>query len=311
MITPFVNTAKYDKYHREILPIDGLAYENLLDYQIAAGNGLVILGTTAETTNLSVQERERLVKAAVKKASGRVPVVVGVGSNNMDAAIKNTENAIEWGADGILVVNSPYDKQNKNGLLGYYGLLNQFNIPMIAYNVPGRTGANVTPELQLAIAEKCENVIGVKEASGNLGQIKAVIDTVKNTIGRPYRVWSGDDGLTGAMLLAGGDGVISVVSNGAPNLVHAFVESYVDYQNDRGPANPVLNVGAYQELSRLFFLNGNPVTPKYIMWLCGLIASPAVRMPLGALDDNGAKEKIVAATDVLKIIHGERQAYFR
>lgn len=276
LITPFTATRE----------VDYAGLEQLVKLQVETGiSGLVILGTTAETPTLDEQEKERIVKCVVetvKELNGtegytRVPVIVGSGSNATAKAIRETERAKELGADAALVVAPYYNKPSQKGMYLHFTELNQVGLPLIVYNIPGRTGVNIEPSTLERIAE-LDAVIGVKEASGNLSQIGKVIYRVK--MKKPeWSVLSGDDALTLPVMALGGDGVISVVSNLIPKKVNEMV-AYALEQDF--PAARAL----HYELLPLFeaaFIETNPQPIKYMMKLAGLPAG-LLRLPMRELE---------------------------
>ena len=196
LITPFCSDGS--------IAFDALS--QLLDYQLGSGiDYIVALGTTAETPTLTKKERAAVVRFIVEKVDGRLPVVMGVGGNNTADVVDDLRSADFTGISAVLSVTPYYNKPTQEGLFQHYHALSQASpLPIILYNVPGRTGVNMTAETTLRIARSCKNVVAVKEASGNLDQIKAIID------GAPqgFHLISGDDGITTAVIQMGGIGVI-------------------------------------------------------------------------------------------------------
>jgi len=216
LITPF----------REDGSIDFDALSRLLDFQLENGTDYIVaLGTTAETPTLHKNEKAEIVRFIVEKVNGRKPVVMGIGGNNTAELAEDLRKTDFKGISAILSVTPYYNKPTQEGLFQHYCALSQASpLPIILYNVPGRTGVNMTAETTLRIARTCKNVIAVKEASGNLDQIKTIID------GAPqgFQVISGDDAVTTAVIEMGGIGVISVFGNAFPKemawLVHSALE---------------------------------------------------------------------------------------
>src|SRR6266513_69692 len=206
--------------------LDEAALERLVDFQIQEGtNFLVPCGTTGENPALTHGEHRRVVEIVVRRANGRVPVLAGAGSNSTDKAIELAELAIDLGADGVLTITPYYNKPTPDGLRRHFGLQaeaiekKRAGLPMIMYNVPGRTGVNMTAATTLQIASEVPNVVGVKEASGNMEQILTILrDRAKG-----FAVLSGDDAWTLPLIGAGADGIISVASNEVPALISAMV----------------------------------------------------------------------------------------
>src|SRR5881227_216808 len=208
--------------------IDETALEGLIDFQIEEGTDfLVPCGTTGENPALTQDEHRRVVEIVVRRAKGRVPVLAGAGSNSTQKAIELAMIAIELGADAVLTITPYYNKPTPDGLRRHFGLQaeaiegKRSGFPMIMYNVPGRTGVNMTAATTLQIAREVPNVIGVKEASGNMDQILTILRDREEG----FLVLSGDDAWTLPMISCGGDGVISVAGNEIPRLMSAMVAS--------------------------------------------------------------------------------------
>jgi 4-hydroxy-tetrahydrodipicolinate synthase len=252
--------------------VDEDAYRRLIDRQLEAGvRGLVPCGTTGETPALTVEEWETLVTIAVRAAEGRVPVVPGTGSNNTDVTIARTRQARELGADAALVVTPYYNKPNTDGLVAHYeAVTERGGLPVVVYNVPSRTGRNVTPPELMRIA-RIDGVVAVKEAAGDLVQAQHVIAERPDSLA----VLSGEDPVTCAMVLLGGDGVISVVSNVDPAGTVRMVEAAL--AGDVGPAREAHY--RLQPLVGALFAETNPVPVKKALHMLGLIG-PRVRAPL-------------------------------
>ncbi len=264
LITPFSDDGS----------IDFDALSGLLDYQLENGTDYIVaLGTTAETPTLSKKEKADIVRFIVEKINGRIPVVMGVGGNNTAELVKELQTTDFTGISAVLSVTPYYNKPTQEGLFQHYCALSQASpLPIMLYNVPGRTGVNLTAETTLRIARHCSNVIAVKEASGNLDQIKAIID------GAPegFRVISGDDSVTIAVIERGGIGVISVFGNAFPKemsgLVHSALEG--DAANARNKMEQDFN-----RLLHLIFVEGNPAGIKCILHLKGMVKNK-LRLPL-------------------------------
>lgn len=252
--------------------VDNEALEKLIEFQISEGiHAIVICGTTGESPTLSHEEHDAVIERSVKVANGRVPIIAGTGSNSTAEAIRLTQHAEKVGADGLLVVAPYYNKPTQEGLYRYFHEVAQSTeLPLIIYNIPGRTGVNVLPETVARLRER-QNVVGIKEATGSLAQASEVIDRC----GEDFVVLSGDDVLTLPILAIGGRGVISVVSNLLPKRVVAMVEAA---QSDRwGEARKI----HYELLpwSRALFCETNPIPIKAALAMVGKIADE-VRSPL-------------------------------
>ncbi|MDR0670326.1 MAG: 4-hydroxy-tetrahydrodipicolinate synthase [Treponema sp.] len=262
--------------------VDYAGWERLLDYQIGEGiHGLLPLGTTGETPTLEDEEEEELIRIAVKKANGRVPLIVGTGSNDTSYMLRYTKRARDLGADAALVVTPYYNKPNDSGLIRHFQAAGELGIPIIIYNIAGRTGRNIPTALMEKLA-RIPNIIGVKEASGDINQMGDVIRNIKlpaQAEGRDFLVFSGDDGLTLPLMSLGGDGVISVISNLVPARVAALIRACLDGTVEEGRR-------IHYELLPLVkaaFIETNPVPIKAAMGWAGLPAGPA-RLPLGPLE---------------------------
>ena len=238
---------------------------------------LCVLGTTAETPTLTEEEQLEIRKAAVETVSGRVPLLLGFGGNNTSAMVAKLQNDSFEGFDAILVVTPYYNKPNQEGLYQHYkALASASRKPLVIYNVPGRTGVNILPETILRIAEDCPNVIAVKEASGNVDQIKRLLAEKP----ADFTVLSGDDALTSQLMPFGCAGVISVLSNAMPEAVVGIV-------HDRERAEEINNKVSvfYSPL----FKEGNPVGIKAMLSIMG-IAENNLRLPLVPASDTLMEE---------------------
>jgi 4-hydroxy-tetrahydrodipicolinate synthase len=202
--------------------IDGPALTRLIEYQLSGGVKLLVpCGTTGESATMTEAEDQQVIKHAIEQARGRARVIAGTGSNSTAAAIENSRIAKDLGADAVLVVAPFYNKPTQSGLYAHFrAVAEAVDLPIVIYNVPGRTSCNISAATTLRLARDCANIAAVKEASGNLSQIMEILRD------RPegFRVLSGDDALTFAMIALGGDGLISVASNEAPELLARMVE---------------------------------------------------------------------------------------
>jgi len=270
--------------------VDYEALGELLEKQIAAGvAGVVPMGTTGESPTMFNAEHDELIAYAVEKVSGRVQVWAGTGSNNTQQAIRTTREAEAAGADGALVVTPYYSKPSQAGLERYFGeIAEASDLPIIVYNIKGRTAVNVETETLAKIA-RIPNVIAVKEASGDIGQMADVIDRICHRHDDPFWVVAGDDAMTLPLMSLGGHGVISVVSNLVPDRMVALVNAASE--GDFATARRL-----HFELLPLFkaaFVETNPVPIKAAMNLCGLKVG-GVRSPLAPLTE--ASQARIAAT---------------
>lgn len=262
IVTPF----KQDK------SIDWSALEKFIEHQISGGvNFLVVQGTTGESPTLSVAEKEELLRRVAEVNNKRLPIVYGIGGNNTLDVADKLKKADKSLIDGILSVSPYYNKPTQQGIFEHYKCLSEASeLPIIVYNVPGRTSSNVLPETTLRLAE-LKNIVAVKEASGNMDQIMEIIRC------RPkdFIVLSGDDPITLPLISAGADGVISVVSNALPELFCAMVHEAMagNFTSSREKHYQLL------EITRMFFAEGNPAGVKECMSYRQLI-EPHLRLPL-------------------------------
>jgi 4-hydroxy-tetrahydrodipicolinate synthase len=266
--------------------IDYEGWQRLIAFQLDKGiSGLVPLGTTGESPTLLDDEEEVMLKQAAALCKGRVPLIVGAGSNSTRDAVRYTERAAKCGADYALVVTPYYNKPNDEGIYRHCEAVCKAGLPVIVYNIPSRTGKNIPTPLLARIAT-LPNIAGVKEASGDLGQMMEVIEHIVPQ--HPgFTVLSGDDGLTLPLMAAGGDGVISVASNLFPAEVGALTAAAL--QGDFAAARAM----HYRLLPfmRAIFVETNPCPIKWVMAKQGLIASSALRLPLAPI--SGASEKVL------------------
>ena len=257
--------------------------EELIDDQVNHGTDcIVIAGTTGESSTLSMEEHHKVIKAAVEFTRHRVPVVAGTGSNCTAEAIQLTQEAKEAGVDGVLVVTPYYNKATQAGLINHYSMIAEAaDVPIILYNIPGRTGCNLLPETVATLFKTQKNIVGLKEATGNVAQ---AAKTMSLTDGK-LDLYSGEDGLVLPLLSIGGSGVISVWSNIAPQQVHDLCASY--FNGDIETARK-LQFDALQLIDALFS-EVNPIPVKKAMNLMGMNVG-SLRAPLCEMSDaNAAK----------------------
>ncbi len=268
IVTPFQRNSAMD------LDLEGL--RSNIRFLLANGvHGIVPCGSTGESATLTFEEHERVIEETIEVVNGKVPVIAGTGSNNTAEAVRLTRAAKDMGADGVLVISPYYNKPNKSGLKRHYTTLADLDIPVIVYNVPGRTGQNLEPDLVADLARH-PNIVGVKEASGNISQISQIIE---KTLDEDFSVISGDDGITLPVLALGGAGVISVAANVEPARMVAMYEAFCDMDLESA-------LDLHFELSPLFrdlFIDTNPIPVKKAVELRGMAGGP-VRLPLDELD---------------------------
>ena len=262
IITPFLD-GKVD--------FDKIA--ELIDFQIQEGTDcIVVAGTTGESSTLTMQEHRDVIRAAVQFTKHRVPVVAGTGSNCTATAIQLSKEAEEDGADGLLIVTPYYNKATQKGLIGHYSqIADSVKLPIIMYNVPGRTGCNILPETAAYLYQNVENIVGLKEATGNVAQ---AAKTMYLTDGK-LDMYSGEDGIVVPLMAIGAVGVISVWSNVAPKQVHDMCMKFLD-----GDVNGAMQLQLEaQPLVEALFSEVNPIPVKEALNLMGMNAGP-LRVPL-------------------------------
>ncbi len=258
--------------------VDEQGLRNLIEFQIAGGtHGIVPCGTTGESATMSHEEHHRVVEITIDQVNGRVPVVAGTGSNSTTEAIELTRHAKKAGADGVLMVTPYYNKPSQEGLYRHYrAVAEAVDIPIILYNVPGRTSCNLLPATVARLAE-IDTIVGIKEATGNLNQISEVIRLCPDG----FVVLSGDDFTSMATVAIGGAGVISVTSNIAPADMAAMMEAALDGDLLRARQ---LHYRLFP-LMQAMFLETNPVPVKTAVALMGKIVDGSPRLPLCPMAD--------------------------
>tara|TARA_A100001234_G_C12619312_1_gene383048 strand:- start:39 stop:929 length:891 start_codon:yes stop_codon:yes gene_type:complete len=272
--------------------VDFNALQKLVEFQIENGvNYLVVQGTTGESVTLTDEEKVSVLEYIIDVTKNRVPIVLGVGGNNTSNVVQQIKKFNSYRIDAYLSVSPYYNKPSQAGIVAHYGQIAQAtDKPIILYNVPGRTGSNMTAETTLTLANTYANIIAVKEASGNLEQIMEIIKNKPSD----FLVISGDDALTLPHIACGGDGVISVVANAFPKRF----SSMVDYalKGDLEKAKP-LHYELFPIIQQLF-ADGNPGGIKYVLKLIS-IGEDHMRLPLVNINDEVAKKlyELVAAID--------------
>lgn len=258
-------------------------FRNFIDFQIDSGvNALVVCGTTGESSTMTKNEKIDAIKCAIDTTSGRIPVIVGTGSNNTSSAIEMSKIAEELGADGLLVVTPYYNKTTQLGLIEHYkAIASSVSIPIILYNVPSRTGMNILPETCFELS-KLDNIVGIKEASGNISQIAKIAQLC----GNDFSIYSGNDDQTLPILSLGGKGVISVLSNVNPKLTCSITNSF--FKN-------AINEARFYQLQALplidaLFAETNPIPVKEAINMLGFDFG-VPRLPLIKCSDK-LKEQI-------------------
>ncbi len=263
MVTPFTTEGR----------VDYTALANMIDYVIDGGvDYIVALGTTAETPTLYIQERAVIAMFITNRVAGRVPLVMGVGGNSTSEVLDQLREFDLRGVDAILSVTPYYNKPSQEGLYQHFKVVSEHSpLPIILYNIAGRTGVNMTVDTTLRIARDFDNVIGVKEASGNIDQIQSVIDN------RPegFLVLAGDDGIAVDVMRRGGDGVISVAANCFPT---KFMRS-INLAKEGKYTEAEELYGEMAEATEALFAEGNPTGVKCALSTMGLIEDK-MRLPL-------------------------------
>lgn len=268
LITPF----------NEDKSVDFDALGKLIDFQIDNDvNGLLILGTTGEAPAMTDAEKEEVIKFGIKKINGRVPVMVGSGTNNVDKSIKATNRVKELGADFALVITPYYNRTTQEGLYQFFKVIvENTDIPIVIYNVPSRTGMNMEAATTARLANDFEKIVGIKEATGNLVQVTKILKDAPDD----FILLSGDDDVTIPIMAASGKGVISVTSNIAPKAIGDMVRSWQNgHQADAVKANQYLS-----DLNSAMFMVTNPIPVKDALWQMGMIKRE-YRLPMWHLSD--------------------------
>jgi 4-hydroxy-tetrahydrodipicolinate synthase len=262
--------------------LDEKSFKNLIEFQLKGGiNGIVPCGTTGEAPTLSYEEHEKVIELAVKYANSKVPVIAGTGSNSTQEAIELTEGAKKLGADFCLLTTPYYNKPTQEGLYQHFkAIAEAVNIPIILYNIPGRTGINMTPETIFRLS-RIKNIVGIKEAAGSLAQVSDIYRLTKGT----FTILSGDDNLFLPMMSVGAVGVISVVSNIMPKEMQSLYKAFLIEKNIKKAMN------IHTRLMPLFqgiFVETNPIPIKEAMAYMGMIKKE-FRLPLCPLSDANSR----------------------
>ncbi|SCY02204.1 4-hydroxy-tetrahydrodipicolinate synthase [Alkaliphilus peptidifermentans] len=262
--------------------IDIEAYKKLIAFHLEnKTQALIVLGTTGEASTISHNERELLIKTAIEKAGGKIPVIVGTGSNSTEATINYTKEAEQLGADGVLVVTPYYNKATQKGLIAHYTeIAKSTKLPVILYNVPSRTGVNILPETVAELA-KVENIIAIKEASGNISQILEVKRLTPNT----FKIYSGNDDQVIPIYSCGGHGVISVSANIIPGEMQEMCRAFME-----GRVDDALNLQLkYKKLIDCLFIEVNPIPVKAALHEMKYIENQ-LRLPLTMMEEENFKK---------------------
>lgn len=271
LVTPFKN----DK-------IDEEAFHRLIETQIEAGTKVLIpCGTTGESATLSHQEHDRVIEMTVKAAKGRAQVLAGAGSNSTSEAIRLTRHAQEAGVDGVLLISPYYNKPTQEGLyLHFKAIAEAADLPIVLYNVPGRTGVNMAPATVARLAQ-IKNIVGIKEASGSLAQVSEILEICP----QDFVVLSGEDGLTFPMLAMGAKGAISVTANVLPKLCAQMMEAVFQGDWERGRKLHF----ELAKMNRVLFIETNPIPVKTALALMKQMSGD-LRLPLSPLSAASLQE---------------------
>lgn len=282
LITPFKKTRKGN------IRVDYENLERLVEYHISnKTDSIIICGTTGEASTLSDREHLETIGKCVEFAKGRIPIIAGTGSNETLHAIKLSQGAEERGADGLLCVTPYYNKTNQEGLKLYYKrIASSVDIPIIMYNVPSRTGLNIEPQTAVEIGKENENIVGIKEASGNINQVKEIAKS------KTLDIYSGNDDQIYDIVKEGGIGVISVFANLFPNEAHDIVYEYLYGNIERSKQ---LQEEA-QEVIRELFNDVNPIPVKKAMELEKMCRG-IIKEPLVELNEEKTKRLVKAIND--------------
>ncbi|MCR5517592.1 MAG: 4-hydroxy-tetrahydrodipicolinate synthase [Lachnospiraceae bacterium] len=277
IITPFNDdySVNYDKLGE------------IIEEQIAGGtDSIIICGTTGEASTLTHEEHLECIRYTVDKVKGRIPVIAGTGSNCTETAIYLSQNARDYGVDALLIVTPYYNKATQNGLVDHYTMIaKSVDIPIIMYNVPSRTGCNILPETAAKIVNSVDNIVAIKEATGNISQIARLMALTEGKID----LYSGNDDQIVPLLSLGGKGVISVLSNVAPRQTHDICQAYFDGDVERATK---LQLEAIPMCDALF-CEVNPIPVKTAMNLMGKEVGP-LRRPLSPME-KANEEKLIKA----------------
>ena len=269
LVTPFTENDE----------IDYASFADIIEYQIGEGiDALVVCGTTGESATLTIRERKELIAFAVSVADGRVPVIAGTGSNSTYRTVSLSEDAANAGADGLLIVTPYYNKASRSGLIEHYETVAKtVPLPIIVYNVPSRTGLNVSPEVYAELM-KIDNIVGIKEANGNVSSCAKTLSLCPDA-----EIYSGNDADTIPIMSLGGLGVISVASNILPHMLSDMCRLFEKGENEKAARLQIMLC----KLNECLFSEVNPIPVKYAMSRLGFCEN-ILRLPLTPLSDYNA-----------------------
>ena len=265
--------------------IDYETLKKLIDFQIKNGtDAIIICGTTGESATLSYEEHNKLIEECVNYVNGRIKVIAGTGSNCTKSAIKMSKNASDIGVDGLLIVTPYYNKTTQNGLINHYTkIASNTKTPIILYNVPSRTGCDILPSTVKKIVDNNPNIVGIKEASGNINRVSEI----KDLLGDNISIYSGNDDQIVPILSMGGVGVISVIANILPKETHDMVINYLNGDIDSSKKEQLKML----KLIKALFSEVNPIPIKKALESMNMI-NGTLREPLIEMEEANAKKLI-------------------
>lgn len=275
--------------------IDEKSFRNLIQWHLKEGtHALLVSGTTGESATLTEEEKRRLFEIALEEAKGKVPLIAGTGTNDTAKTLKLTKMAEEMGMDAVLLVTPYYNKPTQKGLYEHYKYIaTNTQIPIILYNVPGRTAVNLLPDTVAKLA-KYPNIVAIKEACGDLKQVSELFLICP----QEFVVLSGDDFTAYATVVLGGKGVISVAANVMPKEMAQFMDAALEGNHDKARE---LHYYLYP-LFKILFIETNPVPAKEALYLMGMIDTPEVRLPLTGLSENSFDQLKKVLREIYKLI---------
>lgn len=279
---------------KENLEINYDKLDEILEEQIAGGtDAIIICGTTGESATMTEEEHSEAIRFTVERVKHRIPVIAGTGSNCTATAVQLSKEAEKDGADGLLLVTPYYNKATQNGLIAHYTqICGEVSIPAILYNVPSRTGCNIQPQTLAHLVKNVDNIVGVKEASGNIGAVAEIMNLCDGSVD----LYSGNDDQVVPLLSLGGIGVISVLSNVAPGYVHDMVYKYLDGDVE---GSRKMQLDAIP-LCGALFCEVNPIPVKAAMNMMGKQVGP-LRAPLTEIEE-GHREQLRKAMEEFGIL---------
>jgi 4-hydroxy-tetrahydrodipicolinate synthase len=268
LITPF----------NDDLSVDYNSLKKIVAQQLIGGtDALIVLGTTGESPVISDDERRKIITTVQEQAGGKIPIIVGTGTNNTSHVVELNRMAEELSVDGLLIVNPYYNKGTQKSLVDHYSYISErTNLPIILYNVPSRTGMNILPDTAIRIFECCKNVVGIKEASGSISQIAELIASKP----ADFKVFSGNDDQTLPIIALGGEGVVSVFSNPYPHLMKKLTDAL--FQGNMKEAQDLNS--RFNDMMNKLFIEASPAPVKYVMNRLGYCKN-VLRLPLSRLSE--------------------------